>query len=106
MKLVFIAFVVVFATSAYAETYSLICENPRREYTVAYSDGDRYIQANDGVNETAYTVLAVEKTEEKFVVAAQTPNGGPSVCRPYLRMSTGLTGSSFKQTPAGYPIEE
>ena len=93
-------------TSVYADTYKLVCENPRREYLVTYTDGERTIQASDGVNETPYTVLAVEKTGDKHVVAAQTPNGGPSVrmnLRPYLRMEYWVDGQLFQTDACRQP---
>jgi hypothetical protein len=99
-------FVMITASSSYADTYRLICENPRREYTISYTDGDRAIQASDGANETPYTVLAVEETEEKHVVAAQTPNGGPSVrmnLRPYLRMEYWMDGQLFQTDACRLP---
>ena len=106
MKFFFVLFFVLATNSAQADAYKLICENPRREYIVTYSDGDRNIQVSDGVNETPYTVLAVEETQEKHVVAAQTPNGGPSVrmnLRPYLRMEYWTDGQLFQTDACRLP---
>jgi hypothetical protein len=96
----------VASTQAYADVYKLICENPRREYIVTFADGDRAIIASDGVNATPYTVLAVEDTSEKHVIAAQTPNGGPSVqmnLRPYLRMDYWVDGQLFQTDACRLP---
>ena len=106
MKFLSALLLVMTANSGHAEAYKLICENPRREYVVTYTDGDRAIQASDGVSETPYTVLAVEKTEEKHVVAAQTPNGGLSVrmnLRPYIRMEYWVDGQLFQTDACRLP---
>ena len=42
------------AGPATAETYQLICENPRREYQVRFSDGDTNIQLDVPEGTTLY----------------------------------------------------
>lgn len=77
------------AVHASTDTYQLICENPRREYTVRFSDGDTSIHVGAPEGTTLYRVLAVEQTAERHVVVALTINDGPTVrlsLRPYLRM--------------------
>jgi hypothetical protein len=85
--------------SSVVRAHELICENPRREYLVTYTDGDRYIEVKADGSTSEYTVLAVEKTDQAFIVAAQTPNDGPSVkmnLRPYLRMEYWVDGQLFQ----------
>lgn len=90
------------AGPATAETYQLICENPRREYQVRFSDGDTNIQLDVPEGTTLYRVLAVEETEARHVVVALTMNDGPTVrlsLRPYLRMEY-WSGNELFQTDA------
>lgn len=88
------------AGPATAETYQLICENPRREYLVRFSDGDANIQLNVPDGTTLYRVLAVEETDARHVVVALTMNDGPTVrlsLRAYLRMEY-WSGNELFQT--------
>lgn len=90
------------AVPASADTYQLICENPRREYTVSYGDGDTNIELGAPEGVTLYRVLAVERTAERHVVVALTINDGPTVrlsLRPYLRMEY-WSGNQLFQTDA------
>lgn len=90
------------AGPATAETYQLICENPRREYQVRFSDGDTNIQLDVPEGTTLYLVLAVEETEARHVLVALTMNDGPTVrlsLRPYLRMEY-WSGNELFQTDA------
>ena len=90
------------AGPATAETYQLICESPRREYQVRFSDGDTNIQLDVPEGTTLYRVLAVEETEARHVVVALTMNDGPTVrlsLRPYLRMEY-WSGNELFQTDA------
>jgi hypothetical protein len=94
--------VATLAGPATAETYQLICENPRREYQVRFSDGDANIQVDVPEGTTLYRVLAVEETEARHVVVALTMNDGPTVrlsLRPYLRMEY-WSGNELFQTDA------
>lgn len=94
--------VATLAGPATAETYQLICENPRREYQVRFSDGDANIQLDVPEGTTLYRVLAVEETEARHVVVALTMNDGPTVrlsLRPYLRMEY-WSGNELFQTDA------
>ena len=93
---------IISAVQASADTYQLICENPRREYTVSFSDGDKNIQLGAPEGTTLYRVLAVEQTTERHVVVALTINDGPTVrlsLRPYLRMEY-WSGNELLQTDA------
>jgi hypothetical protein len=68
-----------------ASTHQMICENSRREYVVKLDDSFNHFHADD----TAYKVLAVERTDEKFIVVGLTVNGGPTFrahFRPYKKM--------------------
>jgi hypothetical protein len=94
--------VATLAGPATAETYQLICENPRREYQVRFSDGDANTQLDVPAGTTLYRVLAVEETEARHVVVALTMNDGPTVrlsLRPYLRMEY-WSGNELFQTDA------
>lgn len=87
---------------ASADTYQLICENPRREYTVSFSDGDTNLQVGVTEGVTHYRVLAIEKTAERHIVVALTINDGPTVrlsLRPYRRMEF-WSGNQLFQTDA------
>ena len=83
-----------------AKTLKMVCENPRREYLVTFVEGGKQILASAGDgNDGHYTVLAVEKTGNKYVVAAQTENSGPAVrahFRPYLKMEYWTNGELFQ----------
>jgi hypothetical protein len=94
--------IIISAVQASADTYQLICENPRREYTVSFSDGDKNIQLGAPEGTTLYRVLAVEQTPERHVVVALTIDDGPTVrlsLRPYLRMEY-WSGNELFQTDA------
>lgn len=94
--------VATLAGPATAESYQLICENPRREYQVRFSDGDANIQLDVPEGTTLYRVLAVEETDARHVVVALTMNDGPTVrlsLRPYLRMEY-WSGNELFQTDA------
>jgi hypothetical protein len=89
----------VMATNAAAQSLSMICENPGREYQVTYTLGSREIIVNPDTEQTRYRVLAVEEAEGKLIVAAQTPNGGPAVrvhFRPYRKMEYFVDGQVFQ----------
>ncbi|SNS83944.1 hypothetical protein [Antarctobacter heliothermus] len=93
---------IIAAVQASADTYQLICENPLREYTVSFSDGDINIQLGTPDGTTLYRVLAVEETTERHVVVALTVNDGPTArlsLRPYLRMEY-WSGNELFQTDA------
>jgi hypothetical protein len=84
---------------AEAKTLQLACENPRREYLVKYQEGAREILLNPDTENSGLRVLAVENTTDKYVVAAQTPNGGPAVrlhLRPYLKIEYWVDGQLFQ----------
>ena len=90
MKLLIAMLTSFAAAPVCADSYKLICKNPRGdEYVVTYADGDSAIQASNRVDAPPYAVLGVEQTDEKHVVVAQSPRGSMSVrmnLRPYLRM--------------------
>jgi hypothetical protein len=93
---------VVQALPAHANSYSLVCENPRREYVVSFSDGDAKIQLGVTEGITLYRVLAIEKTDARHVVVAVTMGDGPTVrlsLRPYMRMEY-WSGNEIFQTDA------
>ncbi|RVO57767.1 hypothetical protein [Sinorhizobium meliloti] len=72
-------------SSASAGSISMICENPRREYRVTFNEDTRAFSADD----TDYRVLAVEMTQERYVVAGLTVDQGPTFrahFRPYQKL--------------------
>lgn len=82
--------------AASAETISLVCENPRREYLVSYDPALNTVHADD----TLYRVLAVEETPDRLVVVGLTVKDGPTFrlhIRPYKKMEL-LAGSQLIQT--------
>jgi hypothetical protein len=97
-SVIFVGLISTFLPSV-ADALQVTCENPRREYLVRYEEGDRYIRVGAEGDESNYTVLAVEKSTDRFIIAAQTPNGGPTVrfgIRPYLRMEYWVDGQLFQ----------
>ncbi|OJX80108.1 MAG: hypothetical protein BGO93_01675 [Mesorhizobium sp. 65-26] len=68
------AFGMLVVPEARAATLRMVCENPRRDYVVTYEEGAKTMSAN----ETAYRVLAVERTKRKLVVAGLTVDDGPT----------------------------
>lgn len=92
----------IYALPAHADNFRLICENPRREYIVSFSDGDANIELGVADGTTLYRVLAVEKTDARHVVVAVTMDEGPTVrlsLRPYMRMEY-WSGNNLFQTDA------
>jgi hypothetical protein len=88
-----------FQSTGFAETFSVVCENTRREYLVIYTEGARYISVNPDSENVQYTILAEEKSAERHVVAAQTPSGGPALrlhLRPYLKAQYFVDGELFQ----------
>ena len=78
--------VATLAGPATAETYQLICENPRREYQVRFSDGDANIQLDVPEGSTLYRVLAVEEFLTLYIQVGANKTGQT------------LTGHSAKTT--------
>lgn len=79
-------------SDAAAGVISMICQNPRREYVLTYNTDDRSLVLGD----TSYKVLAVERTEDRFIVAGTTVNGGPTFqlhIRPYRKIDFYSDGS-------------
>jgi len=86
-------------TESFAQSLSMICENPGREYHVTYTMGDREIILNPDTDATRYRVLAVELQQGRLIVAAQTRNGGPAVrvhFRPYKKLEYFEDGEVFQ----------
>lgn len=74
-----------------------MCENPKREYTVSYTPGDKFIDLNGG--EAKYPVLVDDNRDENRIVTATTPNAGPTArlfLRPYLKMEFWKDGALFQ----------
>jgi hypothetical protein len=70
---------------ALSQNHNMICENPRREYVIKFDDALNQFHADD----TAYKVLAVERSGERFIVVGLTVNDGPTFrahFRPYKKM--------------------
>jgi len=65
----------MFPSGGAADTFSIVCENPRREYQLIYEEGAR----NPDSENVQYTVLAEETSPERHIVAAQTPSNGPAL---------------------------
>lgn len=98
MRVILLAALVVPAISGevLADTISMVCENPRREYHVTYHPALGAVYAD----ETLYRVLAVEETPERLVVVGLTVNDGPTYrlhIRPYKKMEL-FSGSQLIQT--------
>lgn len=88
--------------STHAKTIQLICENPRREYVVSFSEGDANLKVAAEEGFTLYRVLAVENSNARYVLVALTPDSGPTVrlsLRPYMKMEY-WSGSELLQTDA------
>lgn len=74
LPLMLAAFGMLVGPEARAATLRMVCENPRRDYVVTYEEGAKTMSAN----ETAYRVLAVDRTKQKLVVAGLTVDDGPT----------------------------
>jgi len=74
LPLMLAAFGMLVAFEARAATLRMVCENPRRNYVVTYEEGAKTLSAN----ETAYRVLAVERTKRRLVIAGLTVDDGPT----------------------------
>jgi hypothetical protein len=80
------AFMAPMACQAHAKVLEMICENPRREYTVRFDSKTNEFLLDQ---ETRYRVLAVEDTDSRYVVVGLTVNKGPMFrahFRPYKKM--------------------
>ena len=76
MKTIFTICSLVFVSQiAHAATTSLICQNPRQEYSVKFDDAKRKLVLNKN---TSYKVLAIEKQDNTTIVAGSTVNDGPT----------------------------
>lgn len=60
---------------ANAATTSLVCKNPRQEYSVKFDETKRKLLLNGS---TSYKVLAIEKQGNTTIVAGSTVNDGPT----------------------------
>lgn len=74
LPLMLAAFGLLVAFEARAATLRMICQNPGRAYVVSYEEGAKTLSAN----ETAYRVLAVERTRRRLVIAGLTVDDGPT----------------------------
>jgi hypothetical protein len=84
---------------ASAKTFRMICENPRREYLVEYSTGDREIEIRTDGSKTLFAVLAVQDKKDEMIIAAQAPNSGPALrihFRPYKKIQYFVDAQLFQ----------
>ncbi len=76
MKTIFTICSLVFASQiVHAANTSLICQNPRQEYSVKFDDVKRKLVLNKS---TSYKVLAIEKQDDATIAVGSTVNGGPT----------------------------
>lgn len=68
-----------------ASLMTMVCENPRQEYSVRFNKATNSLKAGD----TEYRILAIEETDERLVIVGLTINDGPTFrahFRPYKKM--------------------
>jgi hypothetical protein len=62
----------------FAKAHSLVCENSRQQYLVVFDDRSNVFVVNPDTTNTRYRVLAVERTDTKFIIVGLTTNDGPT----------------------------
>lgn len=78
-KLVLVAGICVFgAQEAGAETITMICKNPRREYVVVFDSFARSFIAKAAEGDTPYRVEKVRQVGRGYVVDGVTTPAGPA----------------------------